>query len=422
MNSVFTRICLLAAFACCSPAALAQDDARDALERAELERQEIFRAGFQEIVADLNNDSLERFAFAIDRDDMLERIFGLRLIDQKVKQGFGESFDDNLTGILQSAFAGTGGDIRAAWLGFGSKGDRGKAIVRYDLPDFQFNYHEYELRLDGKGRVVIVDWIDYLDGEKFSDAVGTQLIATNPGKAAVRKLLSFQGPTEQQTFQMTELLKASRDRQVDRYFDILDDLDDKLRGQRIVVLTSVHLTKVTRNRRKLRAALIDVDKYFPEEPLYSLMLLDYYFPSRKYEEAMQALLRLQSRLGVPDAAMAARLSAASLVLGNTEDALSYAEKAVQIEPGLELGWWSALRARTVNKRFGEAVEALDMLEKTFGCTLGPEAFENDSSMADLLLSEEYETWLASREPGVSGDEETVDDETEDDEPADAETG
>src|SRR5210317_1438410 len=266
--------------------------------RAEQERQEIFRAGFQDIVTDLNNNSFERFAHAIDREDMLERIFALRLIDPKVKKSFRESFDASLVDILKSAFADTEGNIRAAWLGFGAKGDRGKAIVRYDLPDFQFNYHEYELRLDPKGRVVIVDWTDYLDGEKFSDGVGVQLVSVNPGKPAVRKLLDFQGPTEQQTFQMTELLKASRDRQVDRYFDILGDLDETLRSQRAVVLMSVHIARATGNRRKLRAALIDVDKYFPEEPLYSLMLLDYYFPSRQYEQAMDALLRLQSRLGV----------------------------------------------------------------------------------------------------------------------------
>ncbi|MDH3848519.1 MAG: hypothetical protein OEV10_07620 [Gammaproteobacteria bacterium] len=406
MNASILRTCLLAAYVLLLPAAFAQDAAREAEMRAEQERQEIFRAGFQDIVTDLNNNSFERFAHAIDREDMLERIFGLRLIDQKVKQGFRESFDDNLVNILKSAFANTEDNIRAAWLGFGSKGDRGKAIVRYDLPDFQFNYHEYELRLDDRGRVVIVDWIDYLDGERFSDGVGLQLIAANPGKPAVRKLLDFQGPTEQQTFQVTELLKASRDRQVDRYFDILKNVDEKLRRQKVVVMTSVHLTKATRNRRKLRTALIDVDKYYSDEPLYSLMLLDYYFPSRKYEQAMQALLSLQSTLGVQDSAMSARLSAASLVNGNAEDALSYADQAVTIEPGLELGWWSALRAGTAMRQFDKAVAALDELEKTFGYTLGPEAFEKDPAMSDLLLSEEYETWFDNREPVEAAEEET----------------
>jgi hypothetical protein len=58
------------------------------------------------------------------------------------------------------------------------------------------------------------------------------------------------------------------------------------------------------------------------------------------------------------------------------------------------------------------VVALDVLEKTFGYTLGPEAFENDPSMADLLLSQEYETWLASRDPAESADEESADEETD----------
>ena len=147
-------------------------------------------------------------------------------------------------------------------------------------------------------------------------------------------------------------------------------------------------------------------QYFPEEPLYSLMLLDYYFPSRQYEKATQALLRLQSRLGAPDAAMDARLSAASLVVGNAEDALNYAEQAVQIEPGLELGWWSVLRASTALNQYGGAVAALNELEQTFGYTLGPEAFEGDPAMADLLLSTEYETWLAGREPVDAEEEET----------------
>jgi hypothetical protein len=397
MSQVFSRALLhVFGLAFCATV-FAQEDAREAERQAELERQQVFQAGFQAIVEDLNRNSFERFALAIDQQDMLERILGLKLIDQRVQKGFSKEFEQNLPNILKSAFAFTEGNIRAAWLGFGSKGDRGKAIVRYDLPDFQFNYHEYELRLDDNGRVIIVDWVDFLDGEKFSDGVGVTLVSMNPGKQAVRKLLDFQGPTDQQLFQMTELLKASRDNQADRYFDILDDLDEELRRQRITVLTSVQLTRAIRDRRKLRKALVDVDMYFPEEPLYSLMLLDYYFPARRYQDAMDALLRLQSRLRVQDSAMSARLSAASLVLENNEDALSHAETAVQIEPGLELGWWSALRARVTMEQFDGAVEALDVLEKQFGYTLGADAFDKDPLMAPLLRSKEFETWYLAHE-------------------------
>ena len=384
---------LLMVVAIHSSPVLAQDDALEQERQAELERKERFRAGFQDIVDDLNKGSIERFKIAIDHEDMLERIFGLRLIDQKVKKSFRENFETSLDGILQSVFKSSEGAIRAAWLGFGSKGDKGKAVVRFDLPDFQFRYHEYELRLDNRGRVVVVDWVDFLEGERFSDGIGTYLVSVNPSKSAVRKLLDFQGPSEQQVFQVTELLKASRDRRTDRYFEILESADEEIRAQRVVVVTSVQLSKATRQRRKLRTALIDVDKYFPEDPLYSLMLLDYYFPSKKYEEAIGALLRLQQRLRVQDSAMSARLSAAALVLDMREDALAYAEQAVQMEPGLELGWWSALRARSAMREYAGAIEALDTLEKNFGYTLDQAGFEKDPVMAGLMQSKEFEDWF-----------------------------
>ena len=376
---------------------LAQDSATDAQMQAERERQERFRAGFQDIVDDLNGESLERFTNAIDQKDMLDRIFGLRLIDQRIKRQFRESFDTNLEGIVKSVFSSSKDDIRATLLGFDSRGDVGRAVIRYDLADFQFGYHEYELKLDGKGGVIIVDWIDFLRGQKFSDGLGESLIMAAPGRPAVRKLLDFQNVREQQLFQMTELLKAARDYKVDRYFEILDGLDERLQGQRITVLTTVHLTQAVRNRRKLRTALIELAKHYPEEPLYSLMLLDYYFPSRRYEDALQALLSLEARLGVEDAAMQARLSAAKLVMGEADAAAVYADRAVELEPGLELGWWSALRARTAVSRFDDAVETLEVLEARFGYSLGRDAFEKDPTLVALLRSAEYEDWLASRE-------------------------
>ena len=85
------------------------------------------------------------------------------------------------------------------------------------------------------------------------------------------------------------------------------------------------------------------------------------------------------------------------MLGNTEEAVTFADEAVALEPGLELGWWSALRARTTMGQFSEAVAALDVLEKQFGYTLNPQAFEKDPLMAALLRSEEYETWYVAHE-------------------------
>ncbi len=378
------------------PMLLAQEVDQAEQRAAELAMAETFRAGFQEIVDDLNSGSFERFTNAIDQPDMLQRIFALRLIDQRVKKQFRENFEFAVEPMVKAVLASGDDGVKATLLGFDSRGEFGRATVRYELPKFQYNYHEYDLRLNKHGGVIIVDWTDFLQGEKFSDGLGETLIMAAPSDSAVRKLLDFKNVTPRHLFQMAQLLKAARDNDVDRYFEILEDLDERLQRQRIAVLTTVHLTKQVRKRRKLRTALIAVAKYFPEEPLYSLMLLDYYFPSRRYEEALQALLRLEKRLGVEDGAMKARLSAAALVAGNVQDASTFAGKAISLEPGLELGWWSALQASVVMSRFDIATESLAVLEKQFGRVLDPEALQKDKSFAGLLASPEYKAWLATR--------------------------
>ena len=365
-------------------------------EDAEVADQQAFRDGFAQIVESMNLGTFDRFVSAIDPTDFLDRIYGLRLIDPKVKKQFQESLELNFPSMIKAEVGDAEGRVRAVLLGFASRGNRGRAVVRYDYPEFQFSYHEYDLRLDDKGQVIIIDWYDFLKGERITDGIGTDLVASLPSKAAVRKLVNFQNPSDREIFQLTELLKSVRDRRVDKYFDIVKGMSENMQRQKIVVLSGVQLTKVVRDRRKMRTALVAMANHFPEEPLFSLMLLDYYFPAQKYEEAVQSLTRLQQRLDVEDAAMDARLSAASLVMGDVDKANSYADAAVGREPGLELGWWSALNARVAQQQYDRAVAALQQLEGQFEYKLGPEELQSQKGFEGLLASDEFTGWAASR--------------------------
>jgi hypothetical protein len=371
------------------------DDIEDA-EKLELQRQELFQTGFPLIVESLNLGTFELFASSINQSDFLNRIYGLRLIDQNVKKSFNERMVSQFDGLVRSGFGDPQQPIKATLLGVESRGDRGRAVVRFDLPKLQFSYHEYELVLDDDGRVVIVDWIDYLQGAGFTDALGTSLVIAAPSEAAVRKLIDFQVANTADLFQFRELLKAARDRRVEKYVEIIEGLNPALQRQRVVVMQTVLLSQMMNNRRFLRAGLVQMAEHFPEEPLYSLMLLDYYVPAKMFEEAVAALQRTYSKFGFEDAAMESRISAITLAMGNGTDANAYAERAVLLEPQLELAWWSALRGRVAVEDFAGAVEALQRLEEHHGHTLGAEQLQGDESFAKLLASEDFKTWAASR--------------------------
>lgn len=385
-------------------------------DRAAIEarKQEAFRSGFARLVDDMNQQYFGGVVGSIDRNDMIGRIYGLRLIDQRVKRSFEQNIEESFGPMVQvgagiaragivPAFRAPADGAHYQLLGIESRGDLGRAVVRIDLDDYQFNYQVFDLRLDDSERVVVVDWTDYLAGVTFSESIGRYLVLATPSEPALRKMVDIKNVTQRELYLFGELLKAARDGNLEKFNEVRESLPPRLQQQRIVVESGVHLAKARKNRRAMVNAVKLMAEYYPEEPLYSLMLLDYLFPNRQYDEGIAALQRLADDLDVPDAAMDARLSAAYLALGDTAEAVIHADAAIEREPGLELGWLSALNARNAAADYAGAVETLTRLEDDFGYDLGPENLKKSKVFEDLMASSEYATWRASRPAGGAGE-------------------
>ena len=375
------------------------DEVEDPAE-IEARKQEAFQAGAASIVDDLNYEFFDSFVGAINQQDMLDRIYGLRLIDQRIKRQFEENLEGSWAGLIMGGVVSGRGvpeeGLRFTLLGVESRGDLGRAVIRADLDNFQFNYFDFDLRLDQHEKVVIVDWINFLDGQAFSQGVGLYLVLAQPSKSALRKLLDFSNASERELFQFGELMKAGRDGNLAKFNELRDSIQPRFQRQRIVVESGVRVAKNVRRRREMVAALGIMAEHFPEEPLYSLMLLDHYFPQKKFEEGLAALQRLRDKLDVEDAAMDARMSAALLASGNPAEAVAYADLALGREPGLELGWLSALNARNAVGDFAGTVAALTQLEGEFDYDLSPETLEKSRVFGKLMASEEFSAWLETR--------------------------
>ena len=218
------------------------------------------------------------------------------------------------------------------------------------------------------------------------------MIQAQPNKNAVRKLIDYPSVREQDVFTVMELIKATRDRNFDRYFEIVDRLNERLKRQHVVIKLGLDATRKARKRRSQRKVLEAVAAYYPNDPLFALALLELYFPNKQYEEAHAALERVRDKLGVEDAVMKSRLSAATLVLGQVDEARAYAAASVEMEPDLELGWWAVLRAEVSAERYADAIPAMDKLKSEFGHALDPDMLQKDPLFRQLLTSPEYEAW------------------------------
>lgn len=365
-----------------------------ALEGVDVEK---LRAQFESIVQGLNDNSFDRFRRATATRELVERIFRNRLIEPDVKKAFTSDASASIEQMFTSSFPPTKKEILGTLVDFRFSGSEGRAVVRYAASGYRYAYHIYELRLDEKGRMVIVDWIDYYQANRFSAEAGDALVMARPSRPATRKMLENKSLGESELFQVSELFKAVRDNKAERFFQIYDDMDESLHAEITVMKLNLFLALAVRDAVRIENAAERLAAKRPDDPLFSLRLIEYYIPTRQYDKAIDALVRLQDEIGIKDGATESLKASAALAMGNIADAEEYALQATLNEPSLELSWWSLLRARTRAEDYGAATEALAHLEDDFGHNLDPQKLKKDPFLKVLADKQEYLDWRASRD-------------------------
>ena len=383
LRSIAGALALMAVFVAAAPATSAADN-------------DAPRAQFEAIVQGLNENSFERFNRAIDEKALTERIFGSRLIDTDIRKSFASDVAASIDGMFASSFPESRSDILATVISFQMQGNNGRAVVRFAASGYRYSYHVYELALGPKGRLSIVDWIDYYQGGRFSDEAGLAMVMAMPNKPATRSILEDKNLADQDVFQVGELFKAFRDRNGQRFFQIYSELDSALQRDPVIARLNLHMALQVRDVGRVERALAHFQEGSPRGALQSLKLVEFYIPARRYKAAIEALELLEQDLGVRDGAIGSLQAMAALADGDSEDAVVYAKQATEAEPTLEVAWWSLLRARTGAGDYTGAIEALTRLEDDFGENLDAQQLGKDRFLKVLADKPEYLAWRSSR--------------------------
>ena len=358
---------------------------------------ETARMQFESIMQGLNDNSFDRFNSATNEKVLTARIFDGRMVGADAKRAFTQDFNGSIERMFAASFPESKSDILATIVDFQMRGNEGRAIVRYVASGYRYSYHVYELELDAKGRIAIVDWIDYYQGERFSAAAGLALVMAMPSKPAIRNLLDNKTITDRDAFQVGELFKAVRDQNGARFFQIYDDLDGALHREKVIARLNLQVALRARDKARTESALQDLQQAFPDDALQSLRRVEFYIPVRRYQDAIDALVLLEEDLGITDGALGSLKAMAALADGNTADAEIFARQATEVEPTLEVAWWSLLRAHTAAENYAGAIEAMTRLEDDFGLMLDGPKLARDRFLKVLADKPEYLAWRSSRD-------------------------
>jgi hypothetical protein len=353
---------------------------------------------FQEILAGIENRSFAPIQAAIDKSDLSNRILKSGKIEPEARKILNDNFWQLIEKSFMEDLPPTGLKTKIQLVDFAFENGKGYAGVRFNHSKYEYAYLVFDLRYDSRSRLKIVDWFVSSMGQMFSARIGEQLVILMPTKAATRKLISISNPSDLQLFQVTEIFKASRDRQAARFFEIYDEFDDSLKREPLIAKYAVYFALASKDADRLASGLnIFVDVY-SQDPNFALMLSDLFVRAQNYEESYVSLGRFHENFSVKEGAVPARLSALALALGKLEDAEKYAVEATVVEPSLELGWWSLLRARARAQDHVGALEPLTSLEDNFGYKLDAGKLRRDKfqGFTTLVSSAEFKEWRAGR--------------------------
>lgn len=353
---------------------------------------------FQTILAGINGRNFAPVQAAIDQRDLTNRILNSRSIQPEARKALNDQFWEIIEGSFLQNLPSAKSGIKAQLVDFVFENGKGRAGVRFNQPNFEYAYQVFDLQYDSRSRLKIVDWFDTSKGQTFSAEIGEALVILMPTKAATRKLISIANPSDLELFQVTEIFKASRDRQPERFFEIYDEFSDAIKREPFIAKYAVLMAFASKDTDRFSHALEIFSDVYSQDANYALMMSDFLVRAQHYEQSYVALSRFHDNYSLKEGAMPARLSALALALGKTEDAEKYAVEATEDEPSLELGWWSLLRVRARAQDNAGAINALTYLEDNFGHRLDEAKLRRDKyqGFTVLVSSEEFKEWRAGR--------------------------
>ncbi len=267
---------------------------------------------FQEILQGLDKRSFEQIKNNIDQTDLMNRVYSAQPITNEAQDIFANNFWQIIETSLFRGLPPAGPQITGNLVDIIFQDGIGRAAVRYALPRYAYKYLVTDLRHDSRGRLKIVDIFDSSTGQMLSADIGEELMIAMPTKEDARRLIATNNPTDLELFQFTEILKASRDKQAPRFFEIYDDLSIQLRGEPFVAKQAVHMAILVEDTDRFVQALEVFAGIYSADANFALSISNFYLVVENYEQSYAYLVKFHENFTVKEGAVPAKLSALAL--------------------------------------------------------------------------------------------------------------
>ncbi len=224
------------------------------------------REQFLEVLNAINNNSFEQIKDSIDKADLTNRVINIRPLEEDTRIWFNANFWEVIEPKFRGLMPEQNEMKKMELVDFRFENRKGSAVLRYRRPNYSYFYQRIELRQNSRSQLKIVDVQRFNLRQSLVGEVGEYLVTRMPSRMATRNLLTKQDPTDEDVFQFTELLKAYRDRETDRFFQIYDQMDASLKGDLLLAKFAVLTAYYGKDEKRMIGIFPEFFDMFKDDP------------------------------------------------------------------------------------------------------------------------------------------------------------
>ncbi len=264
-------------------------------------------------------------------------------------------------------------------------GEKQRPLLRLVSPQ-GLNYHEL-LPADAGGKYI--DIHVSITGEWMSDTLRRIYVAAVAAEKG--ELRGREAELVESMPQVQKLQAAAREGRHAEALAIYAGLPKSVRDEKFVLIPRLQAAQNVGEKEYL-AAVDDFEKAHPKDPVLVQISIDGLFLRKKYDEAIQAVDRLDEAVG-GDPYLNVYRGNAHWAAGRKDKAKEAADKAIKDEPTLKEAYWARMEFALPEREHRVVADLLTVLETKLGVELGDLSAE---LFAEFVKSPEYAAWMKAR--------------------------
>lgn len=258
-----------------------------------------------------------------------------------------------------------------------------RVLIRFYWAGMGVDYLDFIFEPDITGQYRVADWNSVAKGQMLSDFIrDTNQVLWPPSESGQTDLADTVG----------RVASLYLNGQYAEAIDAMGDLPGVVQSSRTFLLMREQAALAAGRKSDYDVMLNRLAEKYSSDPSMALQMVSYDIKENKFDAALGRMAVVEQSVGSDGVTNLMKANVADLS-GAYDRALSFASRAVEVEPDLRPAWDALAKESVRLKSYSKAVATYQSMQSRFNLRYTRDIFVRDPDLAEFVQSAEFQKWL-----------------------------